>query len=96
MEIVKQNETFKIKDTVDNWVMDGTASKNIDGAININFTVTASGELSEYIGDCGYSKPADTSMVSTNFNVANHNRDKFIAYINTVVDSVLSHFSTEE
>ena len=51
MEIVKQNETYKITDTVDSWVMEGTASKDVSGAININFSVTVSGELSEYLGD---------------------------------------------
>lgn len=96
MEIVKQNETYKITDTVDSWVMEGTASKDVSGAININFSVTVSGELSEYLGDCGYFKPADTSMVSTNFNVAEPNRNKFVAYIDTVIDSILEHFSTEE
>lgn len=59
MEIVKQNETYKITDTVDSWVMEGTASKDVSGAININFSVTVSGELSEYLGDCGYFKPDD-------------------------------------
>ena len=96
MEIVKQNETYKITDTVDSWVMEGTASKDVSGAININFSVTVSGELSEYLGDCGYFKPADTSMVSTNFNVAEPNRDDFMTYMDTVFDTVLNFFQTED
>ena len=76
--------------------MEGTANKDVSVAININFSVTVSGELSEYLGDCWYFKPAETSMVSTNFNVAEPNRHNFVAYIDTVIESILEHFSTEE
>lgn len=50
MEIVKQNETYQISDTNEKgWEMTGTASKDINGSLNINFTVSKPGELMEIL-----------------------------------------------
>lgn len=94
IEIVKQNETYKISDTAENsWVMTGTADHNVDGSCSINFSVSKPGELTEDIGSCSYYKPVEQGMVSVNYNVAETNRDEFVAYVDTVIDTVLAKFS---
>lgn len=94
IEIVKQNETYRISETADNsWVMTGTAEHNVDGSCSVNFSVTKPGELMEDIGSCSYYKPAEQSMVSVNYNVTEANRDEFVAYTDTVIDAVLAKFA---
>lgn len=93
MEIVKQNETYKITDSVNGWEMEGQASKDISGQLNINFQVTVPGELAENLGDCSYSQASEHERASVSFSVAESNRDKFTAYMDTVIDTVHQHFS---
>lgn len=94
MKIVKQNETYQISDTNENgWEMTGTASKDINGSLNINFTVSKPGELMENIGDCNYSKPVDNSMISVYYSVSEDKRAEFVSYMDSVIDSVLQHFN---
>lgn len=96
MEIVKQNETYRITDSVNGWEMEGQTSKDVNGSLNISFSVNAPGELQEYLGDCNYSQPSEVEKASVNFNVAEANRDKFVAYMDTVIDAVLLHFSNAQ
>lgn len=92
ISITKQNETYNISETAENgWVMKGTASYNTDGTCNVSFTVNKSGGLTEDIGNCSYYKPID-GMVSVNYNVAEANRDEFVTYVDTVIDTVLAKF----
>ena len=93
IEIEKQNETYKISETASNgWKMTGSADNNTDGSCSINFSVTKSGELTEDIGSCSYFKPVGEGMVSVNYNVTEANRDEFVSYVDTVIDSVLAKF----
>ena len=94
IEIVKQNETYRISETTENnWNMSGTAEKNADGTFNINLSVEKTGELMENVGSCSYYKPADQDMVSVNYNVSEANRDDFVTYVDTVIDTVLAKFN---
>jgi len=97
MEIVKQNETFQISEKAENgWEMVGTANKDVNGSLSINFNVTKPGGLSEQIGDCNYYKPQDSDRVSVSYNVEESGRDAFAAYLDKVVDTVLAHFNSPE
>lgn len=91
MEITKQNEVYRITDSFETWTTEGTAQKDITGAVNINFYV--SGENSERVGDCGYFRPNSSESESINLNIAESNRDKFVTYINTVINTILEHFA---
>ena len=94
MEIVKQNETFSLADTTaDGWVMTGTANKTVGGDLSLNFGVSKPGELMEEIGNFSYTKPTGNSMVNINCSVTEPNRDKFMAYADTVIDTVIAHFN---
>lgn len=93
MEIVKQSETYRITDSVNGWEVEGQASKDVNGSLNINFSVSTPGELQEYLGDCNYSQSSEVEKASVNFNVSEASRDKFVAYMDTVIDAVLLHFS---
>ena len=96
MDIVKINESYRItdNDSGNNWKMEGTASHEVEGSININFSVSKTGELEEYIGNFSYNKPIEGN-IDANFNVSEENRDSFVAYADTVIDAVLTHFSEE-
>lgn len=95
IEITKQNETYQISDTADNgWVMSGTASKDTNGSLNIYFQVNKQeSEENVLIGNCNYSKYVDSDRVNLNYDVEEANRDEFAAYVDTVIDTVLAHFS---
>lgn len=94
MEIVKQNETFSLSDlTADGWSMTGSANKAVGGDLSLNFSVSKPGELMEEIGDFNYIKPFSNSKININCNVAEINRDKFMTYADTVIDTVIAHFS---
>lgn len=98
VEITKQNETYQISDLTEEWSMQGTASKDTSGSLSITFQVNKinSDSMSDAninIGNCNYSKFSNSERVSLNYDVDESNRDKFTTYIDTVIDSVLTHFS---
>lgn len=95
MEIEKQQETYLISDTVaeSGWEMVGSANLQTNGSLNISFTVTKPGELTENVGDCNYFKDGETNMTNISYNVSEATRDAFTQYIDTVVDTVTTHFS---
>lgn len=97
MEIVKQNETFNISETQENgWQMNGSASKDVQGAIGINFNVQKHGELVEIIGECNYYKPSYEGQVSLNYNVPESHREELTVYSDKVIDTVLQFLETSE
>lgn len=97
MEIIKQNETYQISESTENgWNMLGTVSKDSSGSLNMSFAVGKPGELVENIGDFNYYKPLESEMISVNYNTTEVNRKEFTTYADTVISTVLKHFSTEE
>jgi hypothetical protein len=99
VEIVKQNETYQISETTeDGWSMQGNASKDANGSLSMTFQVSKSstedsGGSDSNIGNCNYIKYSGSDRISLNYDVDEANRDKFATYIDTVIDSVLAHFS---
>lgn len=99
MEIVKQNETYQITDSNPDkgWEMSGTANRDLNSSLIISFSVSKPGELIENIGDCTYSKPIDNEgRVSVSYTVSEVNRDEFMVYMDSVIDSVLEHFEPQK
>lgn len=94
MEITKQNETYTIQDNIpEGWSLLGSASKSINGDVAINFNISKPGELIEEIGTFNYDKSINNSRVNVTFNVSEADRDAFITYADTVIDTVLAHFN---
>ena len=90
MELIKENESFRINDTKENgWVLSGTVNKNSDNSVNMNFTVNKPGELetSEFIGD-GYYNLSVEQRVSVSFNVDSKNETEFIDYLQVSVAEI--------
>ena len=94
MEIIKQNESFSLKDTNGLLVMSGSASREVSGSLNIHFNVSK-GE-GERVGDCHYNKYGENGEINFGVNCAEENRDELTAYADTVVDSVLEYFKSAE
>lgn len=94
MEIIKQNETYRLSDTTsDGWVMTGQANKSADGNLSVNFSVSKPGELAETVGDFNYGKYTGSDKVNISCNVAESDRDSFTAYSDKVVDTIIDYFN---
>lgn len=88
MEIVKQNCNYTITDTHENWKLSGNVSKEVNGNININFSVYSTGELSSEVGYYNVSKGTD--KVNVSYSVSDANKEAFITYADSVVNNVLT------
>lgn len=90
MEIIKQSESFNLKDNNGTFEMSGTVSREVSGSINIHFNVN---RLSgEYVGDCHYNKYGEDSKVNFGINCNEEVRDELTSYTDTVIDSILEYF----
>ena len=90
MEITKQNESFNLKDNNGVFEMNGSASREVSGSLNIHFNVSKVG--GEHVGDCHYNKYGESNNVNFGINCAEENRDEFAAYADSVIDTVLEYF----
>lgn len=92
MEIIKQSESFNLKDTNETFEMSGTVSREVSSSINIYFNVN---RLSgEYVGDCYYNKYGEDSNINFGVNCAEEVRDELTSYTDTVIDYILEYFKT--
>lgn len=91
MKITKQNETFNLSDTTDVFEMNGSVSYEVTGTLNLHIHVNKVG--GENVGDCHYNRYGESSNVNFGLNCSEENRDAFAAYADTIIDSVLEHFS---
>jgi hypothetical protein len=94
MEIVKQNESFILKDSTELYEMSGSASRDVSGSLNVHINVNSVN--GERIGDCHYNKYGEGSEVNFGVNCSETNRDALTEYADVVVDSVLEFFKTAE
>lgn len=93
IKIEKQNEIYQISEVTDNgWTMTGTAENRTDKSCSINLSISKPGELMESIGSYNYYSPVENEMISINYNVTEANKDEFLTYVDTVVDTVLAKF----
>lgn len=92
MEILKQNETFTLKDTTDVYEMNGNVSRDFMGTLNVNFSVT--NLEGERVGDCYYNKYTDADTIHFDINCPESNRKALTAYAESVIDSVLEYIES--
>lgn len=90
MEITRQNETFTLKETTEAYEMNGTASRETSGVLNINFNVARVD--GNRVGDCYYNKYSDNDNVHISMNCPEVNRTELAAYADAVIASVLEYF----
>lgn len=94
MEIIKQSETFNLKDANETMSMTGSVSRASSGSINLHFSVaTLEGDR---VGDCNYNKYGESSDATFSVSCAEGHRDSLTAYADTVVDSVLKFLKDTE
>lgn len=91
MEIVKQSESFTLKDTTEVFEMSGSVSREVSGSLNLYFNVNKID--GERVGDCHYNKYGEANEVNFGVNCSEDNRDELTEYADTVVDSVLTYFA---
>lgn len=94
MEIIKQNESFTLKETTEQYEMSGSVSREVSGSLNMHFNVNSVN--GERVGDCHYNKYGEAGDVNFGVNCSEENRDALTAYADSVVDSVLEYFKTVE
>ena len=92
MEITKQNESFNLKETTAQFEMNGSASREVSGSLNIHFNVNKVG--GERLGDCHYNKYGEAGDINFGINCSEENRDELTAYADTVIDAVLAYLQT--
>ena len=92
MEIIKQNESFILKDNNGTFEMNGNVSREVSGSLSLHINV--SNLSGERIGDCHYNKYGESNEVNFGVNCSEEHRDTLTAYADTIVDSVLDYFKT--
>ena len=90
MEILKQNESFILKDTTDVYVLNGSVNREASGSLHINFAVN--NVDASHVGDCYYSRYAESDNVSFSMSCADESRDALYAYASSVIAFVLDNF----
>lgn len=94
MEIVKNSESFNLKDTTELFEMDGCVNQDVSGSLNIHFNITFNN--GEFMGDCYYNKYKESNTINFNLNCSEEHRDTLTTYANSVIKFVLNSFKTIE
>jgi predicted class III extradiol MEMO1 family dioxygenase len=92
MEIVKQNESFTLKDSNEVYELNGSINRSISGSLNIHFSVNQ--VEGGRVGDCSYNKYSESGDVNFSVNCVEGKRDEFTSYADTVIDSVLEQLQS--
>ena len=91
MELIKLNENFQLKDKSQNgWLALGTVGYGVDGDVYISAAID--NELEIPIGRSTYHKPVQGDIL-LEYDISEDLRDEFIAYVNTLIDSILKYFN---
>ena len=92
MEIVKQSESFDIKDTNEIFEMFGNITYDIYGSLNLQFNINRI--EGDRVGYCHYFSQAENGDANLNINCSEKDRNEVIAYTNSIIDQILTHFKT--
>lgn len=89
MEITKQNETFNLTDTTaDGWVVNGTATNNLDSSISVNLYINKDNDSLGY-----YSINIPTEgMINVNFSALPTYYEAFVNYTQTALQLIQDYF----
>ena len=91
MEIIKQTESFNLKDTTDLYEINGNINREISGSLNIHFSIK--NITGEHLGDCHYNKYNESPNVNFSINCPEINREEITEYTDTIIDSILEYFN---
>ena len=91
MEILKQNESFILKDTTDVYELKGSVNLETSGSVHINFAVNNVDD--SHVGDCYYSRYAGSDNVSFSMSCGDESRDALYEYASSVIAFVLYNFN---
>ena len=89
MEITKQNETFNLTDTTDDgWVVNGTATNNLDSSVSVNLHINKD---SDSLGYYNISIPTE-GMINVNFSTLPTYYEAFVNYTQTALQLIQDYF----
>lgn len=92
MEITKHNEIFNLKETTDVYNTSGSINRETSGTLNINININ---NLSgDHVGNCNYSKFSETNDIHFSVNCVDENREELSIYANSIIDSALEYFKS--
>lgn len=91
MEIIKQNETFNVKDSNEKFEMSGSVSRDISGSLNIYFNVNHL--EGNRVGEVRYNKYVESGDVNFGVTCSEANRDELSAYADATVDYILEYLN---
>ena len=91
MEIIKQNETFNVKDSNEKFEMSGSVSRDISLSLNIYFNVNHL--EGNRVGEVRYNKYVESGDVNFGVTCSEANRDELSAYADATVDYILEYLN---
>jgi len=95
MEITKQNETFSLTDkTEDDWIINGSATNNTDGALTVNFNVSSEGGLADNIGYYSITLPKE-GMVNVSLSAVPEHYNALIDYSQQALKIVQDYLNNQ-
>ena len=92
MDIIKTGESFTLKDTTDLFEINGNINKDVNGSINVNFSINKI--EGDYVGDVHYHKYGESESTNFGVNCKEADRTTIVAYADTLIASVLEHFNS--
>jgi hypothetical protein len=90
MELVKQNENYTLKDTLENgWYTNGNVAYDVNGMLS--FWANISKEDGSPVGNIQFTRPAEGNINIT-YDAAEENIAELSNYTNTLRDFIVSQF----
>ena len=90
MELVKQNENYSLKDTLENgWYANGNVSYDVEGVLS--FWANVSKEDGSPVGNIHFTKPLETNT-SVSYDMSEENRAELAEYATKLIDFVVEKF----
>lgn len=90
MELIKQNENYTLKDTLENgWYANGNVSYDVEGMLS--FWVNVSKEEGSPVGNIHFTKPLEGN-VNVSYDMGEENRAELAEYTTKLIDFVVEKF----
>ena len=91
MELIKQNESYTLKDTLENgWYVSGNVSYDVNGVLSFWANVSKEEDGSP-IGNIHFTRPKEGNT-SINYDMNEENRAELADYANKLIDFVVEKF----
>jgi len=90
MELIKQNENYTLKDTLENgWYANGNVSYDVEGMLSL--WVNVSKEEGSPVGNIHFTKPLEGN-VNVSYDMGEENRAELAEYTTKLIDFVVEKF----